>query len=197
MEKSKSGVTLRGAGLERRLTQSEELDLLLANRYAAGGPGKLHPAVANLSSTFTKQTEENHLRNLIDKALPSILPEKEAQSKAIRIVVREIVSCSVLYPIVEMLSDPDFWNQRIDEVVSTCLSTDINWSHYFSAGRCCYTSTVCCTPPIYAQRYSCIDPYLKETHQQSAQCAGGTIASPTRNSWGSQTVYSGDHHAAD
>lgn len=113
-----SEVALRGAGLERKLTQSEELDLLLASRYAARGGGKLHPAVENLSSTFTKQSEENHLRDLVDKALPHILPEKEAQSRAVKIVVREIVACAVLYPITEMLSDPDFWNRMIDQVVS-------------------------------------------------------------------------------
>ncbi len=113
-----SEVALRGAGLERKLTQSEELDLLLASRYAARGGGKLHPAVENLSSTFTKQSEENHLRDLVEKALPSILPEKEGQSRAVKIVVREIVACAVLYPIMEMLSDPDFWNRQIDQVVS-------------------------------------------------------------------------------
>ncbi|OJT14400.1 Sorting nexin-12 [Trametes pubescens] len=105
-----SEVALRGAGLERKLTQSEELDLLLASRYAARGGGKLHSAVDNLSSTFTKQSEENHLRDLVDKALPHILPEKEAGSRAVKIVVREIVACSVMYPIMDMLSDPDFWN---------------------------------------------------------------------------------------
>ena len=114
-----SEMALRGAGLERKLTQSEELDLLLASRYAARGGGKLHPAVENLSSTFTKQSEENHLRELVEKALPFILPEKEANSRAVRIVVREIASCSVLLPIMEMMSDPDFWNRMIDQVVST------------------------------------------------------------------------------
>ena len=115
-----SEVALRGAGLERKLTQSEELDLLLASRYAARGEGKLHSAVENLSSTFTKQSEESHLRELVEKALPSILPEREANSPAVKIVVREIVACSVLYPIMEMLSDPDFWNRMIDQVVSGC-----------------------------------------------------------------------------
>ncbi|KAI8990622.1 PXA domain-containing protein [Trametes punicea] len=116
-----SEVALRGAGLERKLTQSEELDLLLASRYAAKGGGRLHPAVDNLSSTFTKQTEENHLRGLIDKVLPYILPEKEAQSRAVKIVVREIVVCSVLYPVMEMLADPDFWNRMIDQVAGAAI----------------------------------------------------------------------------
>lgn len=113
-----SEIALRGAGLERRLTQSEELDLLLASRYASRGFGKLHAAVDNLSTTFTKQTEEAHLRALVDKALPYILPEKEAKSAALKIMVREIVACSVVYPIMDMLSDPDFWNKSIDQVVS-------------------------------------------------------------------------------
>ena len=113
-----SEVALRGAGLERRLTQSEELDLLLASRYAGRGGVKLHPAIDNLSSTFTKQSEEAHLRSLVDKALPFVLPEKDARSKTLRIVVREIVACTVLYPVMDMLADPDFWNKAIDQIVS-------------------------------------------------------------------------------
>lgn len=124
-----SEIALRGAGLERRLTQSEELDLLLASRYASRGGGKLHPAIDNLSSTFTKQTEENHLRELVDKALPHILPEKEARSKALKIVVREIVACSVLYPVMDMLADPDFWNRSIDNIVCLMICRCMTAAH--------------------------------------------------------------------
>jgi sorting nexin-25 len=113
-----SEVALRGAKLERSLTHSEELDLLLASRYSSKGGGKLHRAVDNLSSTFTKQTEESHLRNLVEIALPFVLPEPEAQSIALKIVVREIVACTVLYPVMDLVADPDFWNRAIDEVVS-------------------------------------------------------------------------------
>ena len=116
-----SEMALRGATLERRLTQSEELDILLAGKYASMGSGKLHPAVENLSSTFTRQTEEAHLKKLIQRILPLILPEKEVRSKTVQIVIREIVACAVLFPVVEMLSDPDFWNKTIDEVVSATL----------------------------------------------------------------------------
>ena len=111
-----SEVALRGAGLERSLTQSEELDILLASHYANKG-GKLHAAVENLSTTFTRQTEEMHLRQLVEKALPLILPPKEGKSKAIRLIVREIITCTVLFPVVEMIADPDFWNRMIDQVV--------------------------------------------------------------------------------
>lgn len=112
-----SELALRGAGLERRLTQSEELDLLLAGRYASKG-GQLHHAIKNLSTTFTRQTEETHIRQLVDKVLPFILPPKEVKSKTLRIAVREIIACSVVYPVIEMVTDPDFWNKTIDQVVS-------------------------------------------------------------------------------
>ncbi|OCH89721.1 hypothetical protein OBBRIDRAFT_756067 [Obba rivulosa] len=115
-----SEVALRGAGLERKLTQSEELDLLLAGRYTSRGE-KLHPAVDNLSSTFTKQAEEQHLRELVDKALPYVLPEKEVCSQSVKIVVREIMACAVLYPVMDMLSDPDFWNRSIDQVAGAAI----------------------------------------------------------------------------
>ncbi|KAJ6621064.1 PXA domain-containing protein [Mycena sp. CBHHK59/15] len=116
-----SEVALRGAGLERRLTQSEELDLLLASRYTSKGGGKLHPSVDNLSTTFTKQTEEMHLRQLVEKALPFVLPEKEGRSRVLKLVVREIVACAVLYPVMEMVSDPDFWNKAIDQVAGAAI----------------------------------------------------------------------------
>lgn len=112
-----SEVELRGARLERKLTESEELDLLLASRYTGKG-GRLHPAVDNLSSTFTKQTEEQHLRKLVDLALPLLLPEPECDSIALKIIAREIVACVILPTIMDMIADPDFWNKAIDDVVS-------------------------------------------------------------------------------
>jgi sorting nexin-25 len=136
-----SEVALRGAGLERRLTQSEELDLLLASRYVSKAT-KLHPAVENLSTTFTRQTEEMHLRQLVDKALPFILPPKERNSKALCIVVREIVTCSVLFPVVEMVADPDFWNKMIDQWVRESLLMSCLISNIKLLGWSCHTPAV-------------------------------------------------------
>jgi sorting nexin-25 len=136
-----SEVALRGARLERRLTQSEELDLLLASRYVSKAI-KLHPAVENLSTTFTRQTEEMHLRQLVDKALPFILPSRERNSKALCIVVREIVTCSVLFPIVEMVADPDFWNRMIDQWVRESLLISCLISNIKVLGWSCHTPAV-------------------------------------------------------
>ncbi|KAG8219562.1 PhoX domain-containing protein [Butyriboletus roseoflavus] len=115
-----SEVALRGAGLERHLTQSEELDMLLASRYVGKGE-RLHPAVDNLSSTFTKQNEETHLRGIVDQILPYILPENEARSKVLKIVVREVIVCTVLYPMIDMVTDPDFWNRTIEQVAGAAI----------------------------------------------------------------------------
>ncbi|CAE6417308.1 unnamed protein product [Rhizoctonia solani] len=112
--------SLRGAANERRLSNdSEELDILLAIRYV--GRGKLHPAVANLSSMATRPTEDLYLRQLSDRVLPLILPEADARSRSVVIVAREIIGCSVLRPVIDMLADPDFWNQAIDKIASAAI----------------------------------------------------------------------------
>jgi len=108
---------LRGVGLERRLTQSEELDLVLASRYAARGGKRLHAAVDNLSTMLTRPTEEVYLRKLVEKALPHILPSEDSGSRVVHIAAREIVTVSVLVPLMEMFGDPDFWNRTIDLLV--------------------------------------------------------------------------------
>ena len=91
--------------------------MLLASRYVGKGE-RLHPAVDNLSSTFTKQNEEMHLKGIVERILPYILPENEARSKVLKIAVREVVACTLLYPIMDMVTDPDFWNRTIEQVVS-------------------------------------------------------------------------------
>ena len=45
------------------------------------------------------------------------MPEREVDSLAVRIIAREIVACAVILPIIELVSDPDFWNRMIDEKV--------------------------------------------------------------------------------
>lgn len=105
---------MRGKSLERSLTQSDELDLLLASQYRGG---KLHPALS-ATAVSTKISEASHLRRLTGRILPFVLPEKEGKSPAVMVLVREIVSCVVLQPICDMISEPDYWNQTINTQVS-------------------------------------------------------------------------------
>lgn len=108
-------LALRGQDLKVPLTESAELDLFLANRYAAESKqGRLHPAV-DVASPNSRPAEERWLSNLFGGIVPLILPEKEGESAAVRIMVREIVACAVMVPVVETLSDPDFYNRTIDD----------------------------------------------------------------------------------
>ena len=101
-----------------RLTQGDHVlqqdELFIASRYLSG---KLHPAVGSLSNPSSKATEQVHLRSLAERALHAVLPRAELQSRAVFVTVRELVACTVLQPIIEMLSDSDFFNQLVNQKV--------------------------------------------------------------------------------
>lgn len=94
---------------------SEELDLLLANKYAElAGERGLHPAVSGASFN-SRPSEEKHLRSLVLRILKLVIPAREAASSAVMTMAMEIVACAIIRPVVEALSDPDLWNKMIDE----------------------------------------------------------------------------------
>ncbi|BGP46842.1 tRNA (guanine-N(7)-)-methyltransferase (tRNA(m7G46)-methyltransferase) [Rhodotorula kratochvilovae] len=96
-------------------SDSDETDLFVASRYASAiKGGKLHPAV-DAASTNSRPAEEAWLRELFGGVLPLIVPEREMESAAVRVMVREIVACAVLLPVFELLSDPDWYNRMIDD----------------------------------------------------------------------------------
>jgi sorting nexin-25 len=184
-----SEVTLRGAALERRLTQSEELDMLLASRYAGKG-SKLHPAVENLSSTFTKQNEEIHLRTIAERMLSHVLPEQEAHSKVLRVIVREVLVCAVLYPIMDMVSDPDFWNRMIEQVVCYVLNSSVNAVIDPELGRRRDTPAVCGN--VLELFFTLLTMHMQETHISSEKCFRSTITPPAQPS--SFDTFNWRHH---
>ncbi|KAL8243781.1 hypothetical protein R6Q59_010039 [Mikania micrantha] len=101
---------VRGKTLNRSMTESEELDLAIAAKYK---DGKLHPA-ASMSFSDTKGIQQDHIRKTIIRILPEILPEQLIGSRAVSVLVKEIVSCAVLFPVLQMLAEPDTWNQIIE-----------------------------------------------------------------------------------
>lgn len=114
---SAAEIAVRGKHLNKSLTESEELDFAIAGKYR---DGKLHPA-ASLAFSDPKLAQQDHLRALVKKVLPLVMPENEMKSSAVVILVREIVACAVLSPIFVMLSDPDTWNQLIEAVGKSTL----------------------------------------------------------------------------
>ena len=101
---------------------SEELDLLLAEKYASllATGGNLHPAVS-VSSFNSRPSEEKHLRAVIDKILAVVMPPREGNSRAVNVVAMEIVACAVIRPIIEAVTDPDIWNKLLDEKAGAAL----------------------------------------------------------------------------
>ncbi|KAI1811207.1 PXA domain-containing protein [Poronia punctata] len=101
---------VRGRKLNRDVTESEELDLAIAGKYK---DGKIHPA-ASLAYSDTKLVEQDHLRQVVERILPIILPERLLESRAVLSITREIVACAVLFPVIQLLAEPDTWNQLME-----------------------------------------------------------------------------------
>ncbi|TVY93274.1 Sorting nexin [Lachnellula willkommii] len=101
---------IRGKHLNRSVTESEELDLAIAAKYK---DGKLHPA-ASLAYSDMKLVQQDYLRKLTKSVLPKVLPERVLASRAVAVLVQELVSCAVLTPVMQLLSDPDTWNQVME-----------------------------------------------------------------------------------
>jgi sorting nexin-25 len=102
--------------------QSDKLNMLLTSHYAPQDLLlKLHPAILTLSLMHTRQMEEAHLHMIVSAILPHILPKKEVQSCAVYIVMREIIACAILYPVMETLSDPSFWNKIINQAAGAAI----------------------------------------------------------------------------
>ncbi|KAK9236830.1 PXA domain-containing protein [Lipomyces kononenkoae] len=108
---------LRGKHLDKQFTESRELDIALASKYANG---QLHTA-ASLKAPDPKISEKEWIRKLVGSILPYLLPEREAQSRAVFILVQEIVACSVILPVISALEEPDTWNQIIEKYASSTL----------------------------------------------------------------------------
>lgn len=101
---------VRGIKLNRSVTESEELDLAIASKYR---DGRLHEA-ASLSYADTKMIQQDYLRNLAAKLLPDVLPEYMLSSRSVFAIIKELVGCVVLFPVLQLLSDSDTWNQLME-----------------------------------------------------------------------------------
>lgn len=108
---------VRGKRLTRSFTESEELDLAIAGKY---NDGKLHPA-ASLAYSNTKLVQQQHLRGIVTRLIPKVLPRSMTTSPAVIALIKEIVACAVLFPVMQMLSDPDTWNQLMEAYGRTML----------------------------------------------------------------------------
>lgn len=76
----------------------------------------LHTALHSNSSPTTS-IEFEYLRKIGELLLYAIAPQKETKSRVVVCLMREILTCKVIQPVIEMLADPDYWNQTIEILV--------------------------------------------------------------------------------
>ncbi|EED20261.1 intermediate filament protein (Mdm1), putative [Talaromyces stipitatus ATCC 10500] len=109
---------VRGRNLARSVTESEELGLAIASKYR---DGRLHPAVT-VSLVDQKLIQQDYVRKLVMGLLPQLLPDSLLTSRTVSVLIREIVACAVLLPVINLLSDPDTWNQILEIYGRTALN---------------------------------------------------------------------------
>lgn len=91
----------------------------ICEQFARNLPeGELHLAaqIAEQEESSGKQHEDKlhvYLRQVVAKLLPALLPSSELGNHIFLTMVREVVACAVLTPLMNLLSDPEFWNQII------------------------------------------------------------------------------------
>lgn len=78
----------------------------------------LHPALPPSTLSNPLPSIEAYLRaRIVDPLLKTLLPLEE-RSEVVLALAREIITCSILVPLVDMLSEPDFWNQYVSDKAS-------------------------------------------------------------------------------
>jgi sorting nexin-25 len=79
-------------------------------------PKNAHPALSrqDVDASATLINIEMHLRGWLEKVTRATLPDTD-KSEVVMALMREILLCTVLLPVVDMLSESDFWNRQIDE----------------------------------------------------------------------------------
>lgn len=104
--------------LNRPLTESRELDYAVALEY--NKLSSLHPAIS-LQGLAYEAPRKKWLSERIDGVLPDVLDKTEAGYSVVFELVKNIVACSVLFPVANMLSDSDFWNQNVTKLAGSTL----------------------------------------------------------------------------
>lgn len=89
-------------------------DSILASNY---NNGKLHRGI-NVKSQNNETELKAYLASMLDNILPYLLEENELKSTLIKILIRDLLTSCLLTPICAMLSDPDFYNQLIVNILS-------------------------------------------------------------------------------
>lgn len=95
-------------------TGSMEYVIAVARQYDRG---RIHPGVT-VSMNTSDVNEKKHLRNKIESILPHLLSPEENTNKAGTSLVKEILSCTILSRVIQLLGEGDFYNLLIVNLIS-------------------------------------------------------------------------------
>lgn len=94
--------------IESKITHARQLPLHPGVTLSAPGPG-------------ARDAEKAHFRELVQKVLPYLLSAKESNNGLVSSLVSEILACTVLTSVVEVVAEGDFFNQMIVKFVGANL----------------------------------------------------------------------------
>lgn len=75
--------------------------------------GKIHPAISVKDSL---NLEQGYLRKLFKPIIPLLLSKSEGDVKIVTVLLREILICKIIQPILDTMADSDFWNLMFDRL---------------------------------------------------------------------------------
>lgn len=100
-------------------TYSIESKLATAQNF---GRGKIHEGVSlSLPGTNQRKKEKIYLRRKVGTILPYLLSPQENTNEMVLLLLRELLSCTVLANVLEVLSEGDFFNQMIVKLIGANL----------------------------------------------------------------------------
>lgn len=100
-------------------TYSIESKLSTANRF---GKSKLHLGVSlSLPGPNARNKEKVYLRRKVGSILPVLLSPLESSNDTVLLLLRELLACTILANVVEVLGEGDFFNQMIVKLIGTNL----------------------------------------------------------------------------
>lgn len=100
-------------------TYSIEGKLQAASNF---GRARIHDGVSlSLPGKDSREKEKEYLRKKIGAVLPYLLSDNESSNSTVLYLVRELLSCTVLANVFEVLSEGDFFNQMIVKLIGANL----------------------------------------------------------------------------
>ncbi|KAH3661373.1 hypothetical protein OGAPHI_006780 [Ogataea philodendri] len=113
----------------RSFTNTWDMDNIIASSY---NKGKLHPAV-KLKSVDPEDDIQRWLSQMISKILVHLVDENEIQSPPVFVLLREILQKCVFLQIVRLLSDPDFYNQLVENKLGSAMKDRLDVKKFRNA----------------------------------------------------------------